>query len=222
MARQRILIVEDDVRLAGILERELSSGYETRVVHRGRDALAEAAETPFDLVLLDLNLPDVDGIDVAEALDGSGVEVVMLTARSDVPSRVRGLYAGAADYIAKPFDMDELLARVFARLRSHTGTHELRRGNLRVVPRDTRCYVDDEPVDLTPQEHAALTLMMSNQGRVYSRATLAESLQPTGSIGENAVEVMISRLRKKLIDAGAGRVVDTVRGSGYVVRKTSR
>lgn len=218
MSETRILVVEDDPALAEALRRELEQAYTTVVVHRGGEAIDAARATSFDLVLLDLNLPDLDGLDVAEAISGTGPDIIMLTARSDVPSRVRGLYAGASDYVAKPFDMDELLARIFVRLRARMPTSEVRRGELAIMPNDLRCRVGDHSVDLTPQEQRILLLLLTQQDRVHSKPTLVAHLAEDAPIGDNAIEAVVSRLRRKLARAGAKDVIDTVRGLGYVVR----
>jgi two-component system, OmpR family, response regulator QseB len=219
MERQRILIVEDDVALAEALDDQLRHAYGTRVVHRGRDALLAAAREVFDLVVLDLNLPDIDGIEIAERLQASEAPILMLTARADVRSRVIGLYAGASDYLPKPFDMSELLARVHAQLR-HRDRHEVRRwGPIELDEAERRCTVAGEPLLLRALEFQLLALLMANQGRVYSKATLEERLYTGEGPASNAVEVLVSRLRSRLAEAGVDDVVDTVRGLGYVIRE---
>ena len=142
----------------------------------------------------------------------------MLTARSDVPSRVRGLYAGADDYVSKPFDMDELLARVFARLRGRSQPTVVRWGPIAYALEDRSCTVDGVGVELTATELELLGLLLEHQGRVFTRATLEERLYAHERPLSNALEALVSRLRKKLADAGADGVIDTVRGLGYVVR----
>jgi two-component system, OmpR family, response regulator QseB len=218
--RERVLIVEDDPRLAEVLARELGRGYDTVVAHNGRDALFLAETGPFALVLLDLNLPDMDGLDVAEQLEGNPADVVMLTARADLASRVRGLYAGAADYISKPFQMEELLARVFARVRSRerARAESVQWGAVTLSPADRSCRVDGAWLELTAQEYHLLALLLEHQGRVFTKDTLIERLYGAADAGPNAVEAVVSRLRRKLAAAGAGTVVETVRGLGYLVR----
>jgi DNA-binding response OmpR family regulator len=220
MERERILIVEDDVRLAQALDRELGRGYDTVVVHSGRDALFRAETETFDLILLDLNLPDLDGIDVAEQLAGNDADIVMLTARSDVGSRVRGLYAGAADYIPKPFDMHELLARVYARIRARARAHLAAWGPLTLAAGERSAFVDGTPLNLSAQEFQLLALLVGQQGRVFSKATLEERLYHPGEPpASNAIEALVSRLRRKLADAGVRDAIQTIRGLGYVVRE---
>jgi DNA-binding response OmpR family regulator len=222
MDAARILIVEDDPALAKALAGELGRAYDVVVVHTGRDALMHAAEEGFDLILLDLGLPDMDGIDVAEALADDEADIVMLTARGDVESRVRGLYAGAADYLAKPFDMHELLARVYARLRSRTRDRAYRWGPLELVADEGVCHAHGRTVELTAQERALLELLLANQGRVYGKATLEERLYPETPPASNAIEALVSRVRKKLAAAGVEDVIRTIRGLGYVVRDAGR
>ncbi len=218
MERQRILIVEDDVALAQALSSELRQAYDTRVAHSGRQGLILAASEHFDLVVLDLNLPDMDGIEVAEQLQEAPVKILMLTARADVHSRVVGLYAGASDYLAKPFDMEELLARVYAQLRRRDGAEVFAWGPLLVTPAERCCSVDGESLPLTALEFELLALMVANHGRVYSKATLEERLYDERGPASNAVEALVSRLRAKLADAGLDQVIETVRGIGYVIR----
>jgi DNA-binding response OmpR family regulator len=218
--RARILIVEDDAALARALDDELSDACVTIVVGTGRAALDVIASEPVDLVVLDLNLPDMDGLDVARALsaDGAQVDVLMLTARADVASRVAGLYAGAVDYLAKPFDMDELLARVHAQLRRRGEAATLTWGPLEVSTHVQRCTVGGTTVALSASELRLLTLLMNRQGRVHARPALEHTLYGERPPTSNAVEVLVSRLRGRLAEHGLERVIETVRGLGYVVR----
>ncbi|MDF1524117.1 MAG: response regulator transcription factor [Trueperaceae bacterium] len=218
MSSGRILIVEDEERLAEALARELGRAYETAVAHTGGDALFLAETQRFDLVLLDLNLPDMDGIDVAAQLEGNPADVIMLTARSDVGSRVRGLYAGAADYVSKPFDMEELLARVYARMRARSRGGQMRWGPLELSFADRSCFVDGAPVELSAQEYHLLALLLEYPDRVFSKHTLEDRLYADQQPESNAIEVLVSRVRKKLTKAGLDRVIETIRGLGYVVR----
>lgn len=218
MDRARILIVEDDPQLAQALEHELRNAYLPHLAGTGREALFLAETEPFDLILLDLNLPDVDGIEVAEQLRDNDAEILMLTARGDVKSRVDGLYAGASDYLAKPFDMNELLARIHARLRRRATPDTIRFGDLELVVEDRSCTVAGEPVRLTEQEFNVLSLLIVNQGRVFSKTAIEDRLYPGEGPRSNAVEALISKLRRKLADAGTTERIQTIRGLGYVVR----
>ncbi|HZJ08275.1 MAG TPA: response regulator transcription factor [Trueperaceae bacterium] len=219
MDRERILIVEDDPQLAKVLDGELLRAYDTVVVGTGKEALARAETEEFDLILLDLNLPDMDGLDVAAELRENPASILMLTARADVRSRVAGLYIGADDYLAKPFDMQELLARVYAQLRSRGRQDVYSVGPVTLSLLDHTCTVDGELVILTAQEFNLLALLLANQGRVYSKNTLEDRLYRDAQPTSNAVEVLVSRLRGKLASAGAPGIVETVRGLGYVTRE---
>lgn len=218
MDRQRILIVEDDPQLAQAIERELRAGYDTSVAGTARDALLLAETQPFDLILLDLNLPDLDGLEVAEQLRENDAEILMLTARADVQSRIAGLYAGASDYLAKPFDMKELVARVYARLRGRARPAVLACGGLELALESRTCTVAGAPVELTAQEFRLLSLLVANQGRVFSKSTLESRLYREELPSSNMIEVLVSKLRRKLADAGAVDLIQTIRGLGYVVR----
>src|SRR5690606_26096147 len=160
--------------------------------------LEKAENEPFDLIVLDLGLPDMDGLDVAAELKGNRASILMLTARADVRSRVAGLYIGAADYVAKPFDMQELLARVYAQMRSRGRQDEYSVAGVTLSVLDRTCVVNDEILDLTAQEFALLELLMANQGRVFSKATIEDRLYREAPPSSNAVEVLVSRLRSKL------------------------
>ena len=219
MDRERILIVEDDPNLARALETELLRLYDVVVASTGQAALELAQTEPFDLIVLDLGLPDMDGLDVAAELKDNNAAILMLTARADVRSRVAGLYIGAADYLAKPFDMQELLARVYAQLRSRGRQEVYAVGNLTLSVVDRTCTVNDEIIALTAQEFALLELLLANQGRVFSKSTIEDRLYRAEPPSSNAVEVLVSRLRSKLSAVGVKDVVETVRGLGYVTRE---
>lgn len=218
MNRQRILIVEDDPHLARAMKSELGRTYSTKVVSTGRQALFLAETQPFDLIVLDLNLPDIDGLVVSEQLKGNGVEILMVTARADVRSRVEGLYAGASDYLSKPFEMIELVARVEARLRGRTQPRTLVHGALSVHVDRRVCTVEDVEVALGAQEFRLLELLMTNKDRVYSKDDIEDRLYRDGGTSSNAVEALVSKLRRKLTEAGAENPITTVRGFGYVIR----
>ncbi len=217
--RERILVVEDDIALARALGDELRRAHDTRVVHTGREALILAETERFDLIVLDLNLPDMDGLDVAQQLDGLDTPILMLTARADVRSRVAGLYAGASDYLAKPFEMEELLARVYAQLRTHSHGETYCWGPVTLSPARRTCTVDGVPLPLTALEFRLLALLMGAQGRVYSKDTLHERLYDDTMPASNAVEALVSRLRTKLHEVGVEHVVENLRGLGYVIRE---
>jgi len=217
-----ILVVEDDLRLATLLRQELAQGgYRVEVVHNGTDALLKADEHPFDLVILDLNLPDIDGLEVAARLrSDSEVSILMLTARGDVGSRVEGLYAGASDYLTKPFSVQELRARVHVRLRERSRPAEvLTYGTLALEPAAGHCAVAGETLSLTSLEFRLLELFLTHKGRIFSKEDLEDRLYGAERLpGSNTVEVFVSNLRRKLAAADLQGMIQTVRGMGYVVR----
>ncbi len=223
-----VLVVEDDLRLATLLRQELAhDGHRVTVVHNGTDALLSSDEHTFDLVILDLNLPDIDGLEVAERLradaeSGAGAEVsiLMLTARGDVGSRVEGLYAGASDYLTKPFSVQELRARVHVRLRERSHAAEvLTYQTLSLEPAAGSCAVGGKPLPLTSLEFRLLELFLTHKGRIFSKEDLEDRLYGAERLpGSNTVEVFVSNLRRKLAAADLQGMIQTVRGMGYVVR----
>src|SRR5690606_96999 len=217
--REKILIVEDDPQMAQALDAELSRAHDTTVVGTGAAALQQAIATDFDLIILDLNLPDIDGLDVAAELRDNPASILMLTARADVRSRVAGLYIGADDYLAKPFEMQELLARVYAQLRGRGRPEVYEAGPLTLSLVDRTCTVAGNDVILTVQEFSLLALLLANQGRVYSKNEIEDRLYREAQPTSNAIEVLVSRLRTKWAAAGAKKIVETVRGMGYVTRE---
>jgi DNA-binding response OmpR family regulator len=220
--KSRILIVEDDQRLAKLLLQELAfEGHEALAVHTGTEALLQAEEGNFDLIVLDLNLPDIDGLEVAERLQNRiEASILMLTARADIDSKVKGLYAGASDYLTKPFSLQELVARIHVRLR------EQKKTETSVVYKQVEldlerklCRAAEQPLVLTLQEFKLLELLLKNRGRIYSKEDLENRLYDADNLpGSNTVEVFVSSLRKKLSNAGVQGLIQTVRGMGYVIQ----
>jgi DNA-binding response OmpR family regulator len=214
----RILLVEDDDLLAaGIrdtLERAL---YAVEWVPDGAQALAALKSNAFDLVVLDLGLPKVDGVEVLRQVRGEGgaVPVIVLSARDTAPDRVLGLDAGADDYLVKPFDVDELLARVRAQLRRQRGAavNVIEHGPLRLDPAALTVTFEGQPVALQRREFMLLQKLLQSAGQVLSRAQLEDSLYGWDSgVESNSVDVHIHKLRRKLYP----EVIRTVRGVGYV------
>lgn len=220
MLSASILVVEDDARVASLLSQELSeTGYRVTVAENGCDALSQAEAGSFDLVILDLNLPDIDGIEVAKRLEEKELSILMLTARADVDSRVRGLYAGASDYVTKPFSIQELLARIHVRLRERVDREDtVKIGDVELDLEAGSCLVSGEPIGLTAQELKLLELLMTNRGRIFSKLDLEDRLYGPDLPGSNTIEVFISNVRKKLAEAHVEGLIETVRGLGYVVR----
>jgi two-component system, OmpR family, response regulator len=216
----RVLVVEDDVDLARQLKDCLSDpGYAVDLAADGEEGHFLGANEPYDAVVLDLGLPVMDGITVLESWrrEGRAMPVLILTARDRWSEKVAGFDAGADDYVAKPFHMEEVLARLRALVRRAAGhaTAELVCGPVRLDTRSARVSVDGQPVRLTAQEYRLLGYLMHHQGRVVSRTELTEHLYDQDfDRDSNIIEVFVGRLRKKL---GAD-VIETARGLGYRLR----
>jgi DNA-binding response OmpR family regulator len=217
----RILVVEDDAALRAMVVSELrQDGYRVDEAGGVGEALFRAEDDPYDLILLDLNLPDGDGIEVAERLRGRvDVPIVMLTARADLDSRLEGLYAGAADYVVKPFALPELRARVHARLRERRGPDLPRHEDLVLDPATGRASASGGEVELREREFALLRLLVEHPGRVFSRDDLERRLYgPDDVPASNTVEVFVHHLRRKLAAIDARARIRTVRGKGYLLQ----
>ena len=223
VASLRILIVEDELGIVEFLRDGLSyEGHEVTVALDGRTALRLAEQQPFDLAILDLMLPEIDGQRVCRILRDSGrdLAIIMLTALRETPDKIAGLDAGADDYLTKPFSFDELLARIRAVLRRRgqplPSVIEFRGLNVDEDAHEARC--DGAPVDLTPTEFSLLTLFVRHPRRVFSRQTLVNRLWGFDHVGEtNAIDVHISNLRRKLGDRQR-HWIRTVYGAGYCLR----
>jgi two-component system, OmpR family, response regulator RegX3 len=220
----RILVVEDEVALADAVGYALrGDGHEVEAVADGESALAAASGRPFDLLVLDLMLPGVSGIEVCRRLrDESAIPILMLTARDAEVDRVLGLEAGADDYVTKPFSMSELLARVRAILRRRElDAHEAHPtrdvGGLHLDLERYEATVDGKPVQLTPSELKLLALLSRDPGRVYSRREIMQHLWESTYVGdERACDIHISNLRRKLErEPDTPERILTVRGVGY-------
>ncbi|MDX6505474.1 MAG: two-component system, OmpR family, response regulator RegX3 [Gaiellaceae bacterium] len=220
----RVLVVEDEPALADALAYALrGDGHEVESVDHGEHALAVARERPFDVLVLDVGLPGVSGIEVCRQLRSeSAVPILMLTARDSEAERVLGLEAGADDYLGKPFSMTELLARIRAVLRRRrldaVEAHPSREvGGLQLDLERYEAAVDGEPVQLTPSELKLLAFLAREPGRVYSRRAIMQHLWESEFIGdERAADLHVSNIRRKIErePARPERLV-TVRGAGY-------
>jgi DNA-binding response OmpR family regulator len=222
--RPRVLVVEDDVDIAGVLRRSLDKeGYEVRIAGDGESALDEAGVFEPDAVVLDLGLPKLDGVEVCRRLREDGdVPILILTARDAVDARVEGLDSGADDYLVKPFERDELLARMRALLRRRPprGSAYVVVGDLRLNPDTREVFRGERQLDLTAREFELLEYLMRNARIVVSRQTLLDEVWGYHPFAEtNTVDVFISNLRRKLEDGGEPRVLHTMRGAGYVLRE---
>src|SRR3979409_2317050 len=217
----RVLVVEDDRRLAESLRRSLmESRMAVDVTHNGQDGFEAASTTPYDVIVLDLMLPLLDGLEVARKLREHNVDtpILMLTARDGVDDRVAGLEAGADDYLVKPFALREVVARLRALTRRHVPNRkaELRAGKVLLDTAAHTLPVDGRELDMTAKEFAILEYFLLNQGRLLTRSQILEHAWDYDfEGGRNLIAVSMGRLRKKLIEAGAEDPFVTIRGSGY-------
>ena len=226
----RLLVVEDEVKLAQYLHKGLSeNGHVVDVAHDGIDGRRLAIGGEYDLVLLDVMLPGIDGFGVLAAMraEGKATPVLMLTARDKVEDRVRGLELGADDYLVKPFAFSELLARVGALLRRGAAGNghaaqatELHLGDLELDLIARRATRAQQRLDLTAKEFNLLALLLRRRGQILSRTTLAEQVWDMNFDSDtNVVEVAVRRLRAKLDDPFPSKLLHTVRGMGYVLEE---
>ena len=218
-----MLVVEDDDEIAQALQRSLRiEGYEVRTAGDGVAALDQAHAFLPDLVVLDLGLPKLDGIEVARELrDRDDTPILMLTARDAVESRVEGLDSGADDYLVKPFERQELLARLRALLRRRPprGSAPLTMGDLRLNPDTHEVARAKRAIDLTQREFELLEYLMRNERIVVSRQRLLDEVWGYDPFSvTNTIEVFVSNLRRKLEAGGEPRLLHTIRGAGYVLR----
>lgn len=215
----RLLLAEDDALLGDGIRAGLNQeGYTVDWVQDGLAADISLKTESYELMVLDLGLPKMSGIEVLKKLRlrKDDLPVLILTARDTVNDRVEGLDAGADDYLIKPFDLDELAARLRALLRRRSGrvSSELIHGDIILDPASHAVSQDGQPIELSPREFALLHMLLEKKGKVLSRARLEESMYSWESdIGSNAIEVHIHHLRKKL----GQKLVRTIRGVGYII-----
>ena len=220
----RVLVVEDDADIAQVLQRSLRiEGYEVKLAGDGVSALDDYHAFLPDLLVLDLGLPKLDGIEVAKRLrtDGEDVPILMLTARDAVEARVEGLDTGADDYLVKPFERQELLARMRALLRRRPprGMAPLIVGDLSLNPDTHEVFRSERRIELTQREFELLEYLMRNERLVISRQRLLDEVWGYDPFSiTNTIEVFVSNLRRKLEADGEPRLLHTVRGAGYVLR----
>jgi two-component system OmpR family response regulator len=221
----RVLVVEDDTRLSELLDRGLrAEGLMVDLAHSGRQALDAVGQFTYDSIVLDVNLPDMDGFAVCAALRAQEVwvPVLMLTARSDVGDRVQGLDAGADDYVPKPFAFDELLARLRALARRGPVVHApvLTAGSLRLNPATREVSRGEHAIDLSLREFTLLEAFMRHPGQVLTRDALLDQAWPAGSDQRsNVIEVYVRYLREKIDRPFGVRSLENVRGVGYRLRR---
>ena len=219
----RVLLVEDEPNIAQFIRRGLIyKGYEVDVVSTGEEALDVARERPADLVILDLMLPGMDGIEVCRRLRAAGdVPIIVVTARDKVSDKVEGLEAGANDYVTKPFAFDELLARVRAALRPRSSAREdvLRVGDLMIRPAAREVRRGDRAIQLTAREYDLLEYLARHADTVVTKETIFEKVWGYDFEAESdAVKVYISYLRRKLNGEGEADLIHAVRGVGYILK----
>ena len=219
----RVLVVEDDTEIAQALQRSLRlEGYEVRTSADGEAALEDVRQFVPDVLLLDLGLPKLDGVEVARRVRAdSDVPILMLTARDAVDSRVEGLDSGADDYLVKPFERQELLARMRALLRRRPprGEASLTVGDLLLNPDTHEVTREERSIELTQREFELLEFLMRNERIVVSRQRLLDEVWGYDPFSQtNTIEVFISNLRRKLEAGGEARLLHTIRGAGYVLR----
>ncbi|HEY8179367.1 MAG TPA: response regulator transcription factor [Candidatus Limnocylindria bacterium] len=223
----RVLVAEDDVKMAGLLKRGLEEeGYAVDVARTGPEALWAGSENPYDAILLDVMLPELDGFEVCRQLRAANrwAPVLIVTARDAVPDRVAGLDAGADDYLTKPFSFSELLARLRALMRRGPSQRPavLSTGDLALDPAAKRVARQGAQIELTPKEFALLEYFMRHPGEVLTRTRLIEHVWDFAYDGDsNVVDVYVRYLREKVDRPYGKNSIETVRGSGYRLREES-
>jgi DNA-binding response OmpR family regulator len=217
----QVLLIEDERRFANLLARRLTdAGFEATVSYTGTEGLERANSDGHDLLVVDVMLPGIDGMELVRTLRarGSNLPILMLTARDTVEDRVRGLHAGADDYLVKPFAFAELLARLEALARRSGTTGRLAFGPVEMDVPAHRVRVQGEPVDLTPKEFDLLECLLRGQGRTITRTEIKEYVWGfTFDAPTKVTDLYVHYVRKKLERAGAAGVIQTVRGIGYSI-----
>ena len=218
-----VLVVDDDPNIRSVISRGLRfEGYDIQSAADGREALQVARTHPPDLILLDVMLPGMDGLEICRRLRrGTDAPILMLTARDAVPERIAGLDSGADDYLVKPFDFDELLARIRALLRrtQPRGGETLSYADLRLDTGAREAWRGHRRIDLTTREYEVLLLLMRHPRQVLTRDQILDRVWGDAEVDSNAIEVHVARLRDKLEAADEPRVIQTVRGAGYALRE---
>lgn len=222
----KILIVEDDEKIARVIQLELEfESYEVSNAYTGKEALDKYEEESFDLILLDVMIPELNGLEVLRRIrqKDETVRIIMLTARDAVMDKVSGLDSGANDYMTKPFEIEELLARIRAQLKQNeisqnTRQEEMIFKNIKVLPPSREVFIDGEDVYLTQKEYDLFHYLLSNKNQVLSREQIIESVWGYDYFGDtNTVDVYVRYLRKK-IDQDSPSVISSVRGIGYMIK----
>ncbi len=225
MSEGRILVVEDEAKIANFIQKGLrEEGYTVEVASDGAQGLRRALAEPFDLMVLDLTLPEMDGLEVCRTVRDKGLflPVVMLTARDGVEDKVRGLDIGADDYVTKPFEFEEFLARVRSHLRKSRQRSQtvLHIADLVLDTRSRRVERGGRLIELSLKEMALLQFLMEHQGEVLSRLEISERVWDIHfDTTTNVIDVHINRLRKKVDYGYTPQLIHTVRGSGYMLKE---
>ena len=220
----RILIAEDEKKIAEFIKRGLKEeGYAADLAHTGPDALRLAEENPYDLLLLDVMLPGLDGVAVCARLRANGFAspILMLTAKDRVEDKVKGLDSGANDYLTKPFAFEELLARIRALLRAKPAEAStlLRAGDIELDLAAHKASLSSKELDLSAKEFSLLEYLVRNKGKIVTRTMIAEHVWDINfDTGTNVIDVYINYLRNKLEKKPAKKVIHTVRGKGYILK----
>ncbi len=217
----RALLIEDEVLLQDQIRTQLEAeNFQVDVTGNGKEGLFFASEYPVDVAIIDIGLPELSGIEIIKQLrqQGNTLPVLVLTARGRWQDKVEGLEAGADDYLVKPFQMEELLARINALLRraSNSTLTEICYGSICITPDSQQVSLSDQPLELTEFEYKILEYLMRRHSRVISKTELADYLYPHDEDRDsNVLEVIMGRLRKKLDPDGQLKPIETVRGRGY-------
>lgn len=222
---ERILIVEDDEKIARVIQLELDyEGYETEIAYTGKEALDKYEASSFDLVLLDVMIPELNGLEVLRRirLKDDQIKVIMLTARDAVMDKVSGLDSGANDYMTKPFEVEELLARIRVHLKSTTVTETkqevITHRHIEIKPMSREVFSNGEAVYMTQKEFDVLLYLMNHKNQALSRDQIIEAVWGYDYFGDtNTVDVYVRYIRKKL-DASKPSLISAVRGIGYMIK----
>ncbi|WP_404451180.1 response regulator transcription factor [Virgibacillus necropolis] len=222
MSQPAILIVEDEKKLSRVLQLELEyESYDTQIANNGKEALLLLENKQWDLVLLDIMLPEVSGLEVLRKLRRTDQQtpIILLTARDQIHDKVSGLDLGANDYVTKPFQIEELLARVRVHLRQQKDRNELIIGDLRVDLNTRQITRSTTEIVLTPREYDLLIYLLQNKSIVLTREQLIEKVWGYGYLGDtNVVDVYIRYLRQKIDKGFNEKYIQTIRGVGYMIK----
>ncbi len=223
---EKILIVEDDDKIARVIQLELEyEGYEVAIAYTGKEALEKYGTESFDMMLLDVMIPELNGLEVLRRIrqKDDEIRIIMFTARDAVMDKVSGLDSGANDYVTKPFEIEELLARIRAQLKQRSLSNnadfqEMKYRHLKILPMAREVYIDDELIYLTQREYDLLHFLVEHKNQALSREQIIEAVWGYDYYGDtNTVDVYVRYLRKKL-DRESPSIISSVRGIGYIVK----